>query len=206
MTFFLHKASGLNPDGSFWSFTMESSGSIAESAAETAWHNAVAGFFGTAGVAATYHTGTRLTQTSTSTASPTFRQTTKTATNATVAGTATTQELPTAVAMVLTTRAGTSDRSSHGRLFLPAPVAAALAIGSGGMLSAGTITTYKTAYGVWKAALSAAGLIPVIVTKRKTGGGLPADSTRNIVGWDFPAKLATQKRRGDKVIGARTTV
>ena len=125
---YLHKASGTFAGGAFWSFGLQSTGSISEAAAQTAWHGAVVGFFATAGVGALYSTGTTLTLTTTSTASPTWRQTTLTRNTETTAGTATTQELPVANAMVITYRSANATKSGHGRLYFPPPVAAALKV------------------------------------------------------------------------------
>jgi hypothetical protein len=206
MTFYLHKASGIGADAQPWSFGLVSSGSVSEAAAQTTWAAAVDGFFTTTAVAALYSTAVSITATSTSTASPLFKQTTKTSTLATHAGTATTQELPSQVAMVVTIRSAASTKSGHGRLFLPAPVAAALAVGTGGHLSAGSVTTLSTALGVMFTALVTGGLSPLILTRRKTINGQGALTTQQVTAIDMPNKLAIQRRRGDKIIPVRTTV
>jgi len=206
MTFYLHKASGIGADAQPWSFGLVSSGSVSEAAAQTTWAAAVDGFFTTTAVAALYSTAVSITATSTSTASPLFKQTTKTSTLATHAGTATTQELPSQVAMVVTIRSAASTKSGHGRLFLPAPVAAALAVGTGGHLSAGSVTTLSTALGVMFTALVTGGLSPLILTRRKTINGQGALTTQQVTAIDMPDKLAIQRRRGDKIIPVRTTV
>lgn len=54
MPFFLHNAAGTFGDGGFWSFNIQTSGSISEAAAETAWGNAVAAFFGDTNVKSYY--------------------------------------------------------------------------------------------------------------------------------------------------------
>lgn len=206
MTFYLHKAIGIGADAQPWSFGLVSSGSVSEAAAQTTWAAAVDGFFTTTAVAALYSTAVSITATSTSTASPLFKQTTKTSTLATHAGTATTQELPSQVAMVVTIRSAASTKSGHGRLFLPAPVAAALAVGTGGHLSAGSVTTLSTALGVMFTALVTGGLSPLILTRRKTINGQGALTTQQVTAIDMPNKLAIQRRRGDKIIPVRTTV
>lgn len=205
MANFLHTARGTLASGAFWSFTMKSSGSISEGAAETAWGGAIAGFFGTAGVEALYSTGCTLTQTTTSTASASWKQTTITRTTHAVSGTAATQELPDYCAMVVTYRAATADKSSHGRWFLPAPVAAALSAGTGGHLSAGSVTTLAGALTTARNAITGAGLQPLILTRKATKSGLPALNTRLVTEWELVHTLAVQNRRGDKLIPARTT-
>lgn len=206
MTFFLHKANGLGADSQPWSFGLVSSGSVSEASAQTTWAGAVNGFFTTTAVADLYSTDVSITGTSTSTASALFKQTTKTQTLATHAGTAATQELPSQVALVVTIRSANSTKSGHGRLFLPAPVAAALAVGTGGHLSAGTVTTISTALSTMFTALVTGGLSPLILTRRKTINGQGALTTQQVTAIDMPNKLAIQKRRGDKIIPTRTTI
>lgn len=205
MTNFLHVAKGTTVSGAFWSFGLKTSGSISESAAETAWGSAVNAFLATAGVAALYDEQLTLTGTSTSTASATWKQTTITRTSHSQKGTATTQELPDYCAMVVTYRAATADKSSHGRWFLPAPVAAALADGTGGHLSAASVTTLTGALATMRNSITGAGLQPLILTRKATKSGLPAYNTRLITTWELVTTLAVQNRRGDKLIPPRTT-
>lgn len=205
MANFLHTAKGTLVSGAFWSFTMKSSGSISEAAAETAWTGAINGFFSATAVAALYDEGFTLTGTSTSTASAAWKQTTITRTSHTTHGTATTQELPDYCAMVVTYRAATADKSSHGRWFMPAPVAAALGDGTGGHLSSGSITTLTGALTTARNAITGAGLQPLILTRKATKSGLPALNTRLVTEWELVSTLAVQNRRGDKLIPARTT-
>jgi hypothetical protein len=206
MTFYLHKGFGLLPSSQPWSVGLVTSGSITEGAAETAWHSAFTGFWTSSGVAALFSTAVSNTGTSTSTASSSFKQTTKTQTLATHAGTATTQELPEQVAMILTIRSANATKSGHGRLFFPAPVAAALSIGSGGELSSGSLTTISGGFSSIFTSLVSSGLTPLILTRRKTINGQPALSTQQVSSADMPNKLGVQTRRGDKIVPTRTTV
>lgn len=205
MTNYLHKASGVLSSGAFWSFGLKSTGSISESAAETAWSSAVNAFFATAGVAALYSTGMELTATSTSTASSTWKQTTITRTSHTAAGSAATQELPDQDAMIVTYRSANATKSGHGRWFLPAPVAAALAVGTGGHLSTGSTTTLTGALATLRNSLVTAGLSPVILTRKATLSGLPAFNTQAVTTWELVHTLGVQTRRGDKLVPLRTT-
>lgn len=200
---FLHQASGVNGSGAFWSFNLKSSGSITESAAETAWAGAVAAFFGDATVKTYYSTGTELTATSTSTASALWKQTTITRTAHSVAGTAATQELPDFCAMVLTLRSAFADKSGHGRWFLPAPVAAVLSVGTGGHLDATKAGNIATAIVTLFGSLTTAGLTPLLLTRKATLGGLPALNTRTITSRQLSETLVVQNRRGDKLVPTR---
>src|SRR5690242_21216178 len=99
---------------------MVTSGSVSEASAETTWGGAIAAMYGTAGWASYLSANFSLTETSTSTASASFKQTTITRTTHAVAGTNNTAGvLPDHDAMVVTFRTGTATKSSHGRWYLP---------------------------------------------------------------------------------------
>lgn len=204
MTNFMHKANGIAQSGMFWSFGLASTGAISEAAAETAWGNAVVAFFAGAGVGALYRTDTTLTQTSTSTASPTWRQTTIHRTPHSTSGLATTQQLPDFCCPTVTLRTASATKSSHGRWFLPPPAAAAMSMSLGPKISSASMTTLSTAIATLFNSLATAGLSPVIVTRKATLGGLPAYTVQAIVSRDMSNLMAVQHRRGDKVVGTRT--
>lgn len=197
MTNYMHKANGTSPSGQFWSFGLNSTSGLTEAQAQASWHTRTVAFFATAGVAALYKTTTVLTQTSTSTASATWHQTTKTVNVENTPGTAITQELPEQVAMVLSLGSALATKSGRGRMFLPAPVAAALAPNTGGELLAANATTLAAAVIVWFNGLAADGLVPVILTRRATAAQA-AFSTRPVTTRKLDNVLHTQKRRGDK--------
>lgn len=198
MTNFLHKASGTSPSGQFWSFGLVTSGSISEAAAQSSWNTRVSAFFADTNVKALYKTTTILTLTSTSTASPTFKQTTVTSNTVSVAGTATTQESPDQLSMTFTTISALRTRSGHGRLFLPAPVSAALTVNTGGQIAGANMTNIAAAATTWFTGLVSDGLQPQILTRKATLGGLAANSLRPIVSGKVSNTLHIQKRRGDK--------
>jgi hypothetical protein len=204
VTFFLHKASGTAPSGQFWSFGMVSTGSLSEAAAQASWNTRVGAFFADTNVKALYKTTTILTLTSTSTASPTFRQTTLTSNIVSVAGTATTQELPDQMAMTFTLVSALRTRSGHGRMFLPAPVSASLTVNTGGEIAAANMVNIGTAATTWFTGLVTDGVQPVILTRKATLGGLAAFSTRSVTAGKISNILHIQKRRGDKRVPAYT--
>lgn len=198
MTNYMHKANGTSPSGQFWSFGGFSVSGLSEAAAQTSWHNRVSAFFATAGVAALYKTTTVLTQTSTSTASATWHQTTKTVTVESTAGTATTQELPEQVAMVYSLFTARANKGGRGRMFLPAPVAAALTPNSGGQLLAANATTLATALAVLRNGLVTDGVQLVVFNRRPTLSDPVAFTVKNVTGGKLDTILHTQRRRGDK--------
>lgn len=203
MTNFMHKANGTCQSGAFWSFGLYSTGAISEAAAETAWGGAVTAFFAGAAVGALYRTDTVLTQTSTSTASPTWRQTTIHRTPHAQGGLATTQQLPDFCCPTVTLRTATANKSSHGRWFLPPPAAAALSMSTGPKISSASMATLSAGIATLFSTLATAGLSPVLLTRRPTIGGLPAFTTQAIISRDMSNLVAVQHRRGDKVPGGR---
>lgn len=204
MTNYLMKASGTSPSGQFWSFGMQSTSSLSEAAAQTSWHTRVVAFFATAGVAALYKTTTILTLTSTSTASATWHQTTKTSTVESTAGTATTQELPEQMAMVYSLFTAQANKGGRGRMFLPAPVAAALTVNTGGELSSANATTIATALAVMRNGLVSDGVQPVIINRRPTLSSPVAFTPKNVTGGKLDSILHVQRRRGDKRVPVYT--
>ena len=204
MTFFLHKANGVQSSGGFWSFGLVTQGSISEAAAETAWGGAVSTFFGTTAIKALYTTGTVLNQTSTSTASSTFRQTTKTTTTQSVAGTNTGPMLPEFCSLVATLYSASATRYGHGRWYLPSPCALALVAGTSGHVDNTALTTITTGLSTLFGSLHTAGLSPVLVTRNATLTGAAQYSTRAIVRGSMPNQLMVQHRRGDKIVPSRT--
>lgn len=207
MTFFLHKASGILASGQPWSFGMVTSGSVSEASAETTWGGAIAAMYGTAGWASYLSANFSLTETSTSTASAAFKQTTITRTTHAVSGTNNTAGvLPDHDAMVVTFRTGTATKSSHGRWYLPGFTSDALVINGTGIWLAAAVTEAKTVMGTFKASMATGGLSPVLLTRKATIGGLPANTTQIIAAADVSNKVAVQTRRGDKVFPARTSI
>jgi hypothetical protein len=206
MTNFLHTAGGALSDGGTWTIGLKTTGAISEAAAETAWHAGWTAFWGAAGVTALFSTGVTMTALSTSTASATWRQTTDTRDVVAFAGAAVTQELPPQLGIVVSSYSAMATKFGHGRFFFPAPVSAALSIGTGGRLSAGSGVTLAAAFKLWYQAIVAAGLTGLLETERPTITGAAQYSTRQITTWTMSKKLVIQKRRSDKIIGARVAI
>ena len=204
MANFIHRASGLLPSGASWSVGLKSTGAITEAAAETAWGNAFAAYWADATVKTYLSTTTHFTLSSTSTASSTWHQQTKTSTTHALIGSAATQELPDYCAMVLTLYSAFSDKSATGRWFLPAPVAAVCSIGTGGHLDPAKAPNIGTALATLFGSVAAAGLSPVILVRKPTLS-LPAYTTRAIVSRKLSETLVVQKRRGAHLARTRVT-
>ena len=202
MTNFIHRASGLLPSGAAWSVGLKSTGAITEAAAETAWGNAFAAFWGDATVKTYYSTAAHFTLSSTSTASSTWKQLNKTKTTHALVGTAVTQELPDYCTLVLSLETAFSDKSQQGHWYLPAPVAATLSVGTGGHYDATKLGNIGTATATLFGSLASAGLSPVVLTRKATLS-LPANNTRAIVSRTLSETPGILSERGEKIAKTR---
>jgi len=207
MTFFHHKASGLLPSGSSWSFGMYTSGSVTEASAETTWGAAIAALYGTAGWASYLSAHFELTLTTTSTMSASFKQLSKTPTTHAVSGSNNTAGvLPDHDAMVITFSTAAANKSQHGRWYLPGFTSDALVVNGNGEWLAAACTEAATVMGTFKASMATGGLTPLLLTRKATIGGLPADTTQVITSASVSNKIAVQRRRGGKIVPARTAI
>lgn len=202
MTFFLHNAHGTFQSGAAWSFGIETTGSISEATAQTAWDGAVQGFFTDANVTTYYSPALTFLGTSTSTASPTFHQTTITRTGHTTAGTATTPQLPPVLGMVCSFYTAQAQKYGRGRIFLPAPCSAVLASGTSGHMDATIAGNIATALTAMFQALTTAGLDQILYTRRATRSGVAQYTTTAVTARALQGKLHVQKRREDKIFVA----
>lgn len=206
MANFMHRASGVFADGGFWSFGIDSSGSVSESSAEGTWAGAVAAFFADTNVKTYYSTGTELTLTSTSTASATWRQTTKTETTHAVSGTGTDAQLSTRTSMVCSFYTANATRWGRGRMFLPSPTYAVLGSATTGHLDATIAGNIASALTTMFGSIAAGGLNQLIHTEKETKDGIPPYTTSLITSRRLQGKLMTQRRRSDKIVVATYSV
>jgi len=200
---YLHKAGGTLSGGFPWSIGMVSTSSDSESAAQTVWDNGIVAMWDTAAYNALVPSGTTLTYTSTSTASAAFKQTTKTTTTHSTAGTAT-QGLPFQAANVVTWRTASFTKWGRGRWYLPS-------LGSSGLATAGyvlsttavsdIVTAVNAGLTVWVAALNFQ-----ILHRKATLSGPGALTLTQIASGDVSNKLVIQRRRADKYVPTRSAL
>ena len=200
---YLHKAGGTLSGGFPWSIGMVSTSSDSESAAQTVWDNGIVAMWDTAAYNALVPSGTTLTYTSTSTASAAFKQTTKTTTTHSTAGTAT-QGLPFQAANVVTWRTASFTKWGRGRWYLPS-------LGSSGLATAGyvlsstavsdIVTAVNAGLAVWVAALNFQ-----ILHRKATLSGPGALTLTPIASGDVSNKLVIQRRRADKYVPTRSAL
>lgn len=200
---YLHSAGGTLEGGFPWSIGMISSSADAEGAAQTAWDSGITAMWGVSGFLALVPAGTILTFTSTSTANADFKQTTKTTTDHSIAGTGG-AGLPYQVGEVVTWRTANATKWGRGRWYLPPMTSASLA-SAGFVLAAGSVTEIVDAV---NAALAAwAGILNLQILHRKnTISGPTANTLTPITGGDVSNKLVIQRRRGDKFVPTRTAL
>jgi hypothetical protein len=195
MANYLCEANGLLDDNFPWSFGMKFVSSLSEASVETTWHASIKGMWDSAGFNALIPATNHFTSTSTSTADGTWHQTTKTTTDEDLVG-AGGAALPFRASLIFTWRTAFATKSGHGRWFFPSLTAAALSA-SGWFYAAGTITAAQTAVEVATAAWSP-NLNPLLLNRL-------ALTTTPIIGGDIPDSVATQRRRADKRVPARTS-
>lgn len=202
MTNFLHQAAG-TISGQPWSFNAVSVSTADEATAEGEWHGGIAAMFNSASFNALLPTTVELTQTSTSTASSTFKQTTKTVTHATIAGTSTDPGLPYHVCEVVTLRTNLATKFGRGRWYLPAMATNAVDA-AGYQISAAGVTAIVNAVNAAFAAWAGTLALQVLHRRGSIGGVVTPDSMSPITTGDISNAFATQRRRGDKVVPARS--
>jgi len=200
---YLHNASGLIADTFPWSFRMYSTSAATESAAETSWSNAIDAMFTTEAFAAIVPETVELTGTYTSTMNADWKQTTKTSTDFSVVGTASTAQ-PNHRCEVVTWRTAQATRYGHGRWYLPCLATTALASGGYYLASAAVgdiVSAVNAAISAWTGTLQ-----PVILHRKGTKSGPGPLTTDNIISGDVPDGFDTQRRRADKRVPARTSL
>lgn len=198
---YLHQAGGTLEGGFPWSIGMVSTSSDSESAAQTVWDAGVVAMWGLAAFNALMSAGSVLTYTSTSTASASFKQTTKTMTTHNTPGTAT-AGLPYQVGEVVTWRTSQATKWGRGRWYLP-PIGVTALATAGFVLSSTAVSDIVTAVNAgltqWVSALSFQ-----ILHRKATLTGPGALTLTPIAGGDVSNKLVIQRRRGDKFVPTRS--
>lgn len=197
MAFYLHQANFILGGAFPASVGIKSTSALSEAAAEAAFHAGVKAAWNSAGLLPLMPTTTSFVSTTTSTATGTWHQSTKTTTNEVIAGTGAGASLPYHDAMVVEFVTAFADRHGHGRWYWPPLTGAALAA-AGYNWSAATLTAAQTAFNAmltaWRGSLT-----PVLLNRS-------ALTTRNITGANISDMVAVQNRRADKRVPGRTAL
>lgn len=205
MAFFLHTIQGLQNTSFPWSMTMVSEGSESEATIQTTWHAAVVDMWSNTDLKAYIPADTTLTETSTSTASPTFKQTTKTITNVSIAGTSSDPALSYRTCEIITWRSVFATRWGRGRWFFPALATNALAADGYSILDTAQ-DALSAAVGAFWAGLGSVIQPQILHRKAPLDGAVTAYSTSVIASADIPDAFATQRRRADKRVPTRVSI
>ncbi|HEV2225137.1 MAG TPA: hypothetical protein VGR84_19245 [Candidatus Acidoferrales bacterium] len=205
MTFYLAQVSG-TLNGSFpWSMNSVLVATASEAATSTSFDTAVRGIFTNATLAPYIPTTVNITQTSVSTASSIFKQTTKTRVSSTTAGTSTSIALPYHTCEIITFRSAYATKWGRGRWYFP-PLATNALAANGYSLIAAAQTALQTALTAYFTA-SISNYQHVILHKHATaGGGRAAYTTDSVTACDIPSSFAVQRRRADKLTPSRLSV
>lgn len=205
MTFYIATVQGLLNSAFPWSNRFFLSSSNTEAAVETAFDTAFRGIFTNATFKPFIPTTVAITQTSVSTASATFRQTTKTSTVATTAGTSTSVALPFSTCEIITWRTAQATHWGRGRSYFP-PLATNALAATGFELIAAAQTAMQGAFNAYFTAVGSS-YTHVLMHRNGVAGGVRAPfSTDNVVTADIPITFAVQRRRADKIVPSRVAV
>jgi hypothetical protein len=190
-----HVARGQLNSAYNWTVGMYSVSSLAEAAAETAFHAAFKAMWNNAGFKALFPATNHWLSSTTYTMSGTWHSTTSTTTNEDIPGTGT-QALPYECALLITFRTAIKNRTGIGRWYLPAATTASLTVNGWTYLPA-SMTAF--AAGVTAMNTSWAGSLTPVILHRKTL------TTDNILHADLPDQVYVQRRRAHKRVPTRTT-
>lgn len=205
MAFYGVQASGLLGGSFAWSNNAIVSSSLSEAAVAAAFDTAYRAIFTTGSLAPYIPTTVEITQTSASTMSNFFKQTTKTTTVATTAGTGTDAAIGYRTCEIITFRTAFATKWGRGRWYFPPLGYNALASGGFSILAAAQtalaagMTAYFTSVG--------SSYTHVILHRQQIDSGLRAAfSTDTVVHADVPSTFATQRRRADKIVPTRDSI
>jgi hypothetical protein len=205
MAYYLAQVSGLLNTSFPWSMNFVLSATGSESAISSTFNTAIRGVFTNASLAPYIPTTVEITETSVSTASPTFKQTTKTSVAATTAGTSTSASLPYQICEIITWRTSYATKWGRGRSYFPPLATNALAAGGFEILTAAQ-TAMQTAWNAYFTAVSTSYAHVILHRKATSGGGRAADTVDTVATADIPNTFSVQTRRADKLVPSRLSV
>lgn len=205
MAFYLAQVSGLLNSSFPWSMNFDLSATNSEAAVATLFDTAIRGVFTDTSLAPFIPTTVEITQTSVSTASALFKQTTKTSHSAVTAGTSTSISLPYQICEIITWRTSFATKWGRGRAYFPPLAVNALAAGGFTILAAAQTAMQHAWNGYFTATVST--YAHVILHRKATAGGARAAGTTDTVATaDIPSTFAVQTRRADKLVPSRLSV
>lgn len=205
MAFYLLQASGLLNATFPWSVNAVATSNASEATMASVFDDAFRAIWGDSGLKTYIPTNVTIEQTSVSTASATFRQTTKTTTVSETAGTSTSIALPYHTCEIVTFRTAYSTKWGRGRWYLP-PLATNALAADGFSLLAGAQTDLQHGLNDYFSAVGSTYQHVILHKKATAGGGRAAYTTDVVTAADIPSTFSVQRRRADKIVPSRLTV
>lgn len=205
MAFYLAQASGLLNSAFPWSMNFVLSSNNTESSVSATFNSAIRGVFTNASLTTYIPTTVEITETSVSTASSQFKQTTKTVVTATTAGTSSSISLPYQMCEILTFRTPYATKWGRGRCYFPPLAVNALAAGGFTILAAAQ-TAMQTAWNAYFTAVGANYSHYILHRKATAGSARLPFSTDQVATADIPSTFSVQTRRADKLVPSRLSV
>jgi hypothetical protein len=205
MAYYLAQVAGLLNSAFPWSMNYVLSATESEGAISTLFNTAIRGVF-TDSTFTTYIPPTvEITQTSVSTASATFKQTTKTTVASSTPGGSSDISLPYQVCEIITWRTSFATKWGRGRSYFPPLAVNALAAGGFEILTAAQ-TAMANAWDAYFTATTGTYEHVLLHKKPTAGGARLADTTDTVAHADIPNTFAVQTRRADKLVPSRLSV
>jgi hypothetical protein len=205
MAYYLAQVSGLLNSAFPWSMNAVLSAAASESTVSTTFDTAIRGVFTNTAFKAYIPTTVEITSTSVSTASATFRQTTKTTVSSTTAGDSSSIGLPYHTCEILTFRTSYATKWGRGRWYFP-PLATNALDTDGFSILAAAQTAMEGAFTAYFTAVGSIYQHVILHKKATAGGGRAAYTTDTVAAADIPSSFAVQRRRADKLVPSRLSV
>jgi hypothetical protein len=205
MAYYLAQVSGLLNSAFPWSMNAVLSAAASEATVSTTFDTAIRGVFIDVSFKPYIPTTVEITETSVSTASATFRQTTKTTVSGTTAGDSSSIGLPYHTCEILTFRTSYATKWGRGRWYFPPLATNALATDGFSILAAAQ-TAMQGAFENYFTAIGSTYQHVILHKKATAGGGRAAYTTDTVAAADIPSSFAVQRRRADKLVPSRLSV
>lgn len=196
-------AGGLIAGSQPWSIRTYAVSGSAESVVQSTWDTAFQAYWNAAGVLSGMPTTTSLTSTYTSTMTTSFKQSTKTVTTHSIAGTSASVALPNQTCFVATLRTALATKSGRGRWYLPAPAVSGISA-TGNLYIAAWMTAAAAGLTALGTALGGGVQLQILHRKATLSGQAAFTLTPVIGACDCSNKPGIQRRRGDKIVPTRT--
>jgi hypothetical protein len=205
MAYYLAQVAGLMNAAFPWSMNAVLSAAASEATVSTTFDTAIRGVFTNTAFKAYIPTTVEITATSVSTASATFRQTTKTTVSSTTAGDSSSIGLPYHTCEIVTFRTSYATKWGRGRWYFP-PLATNALDTDGFSILAAAQTAMEGAFTAYFTAVGSTYQHVILHKKATAGGGRAAYTTDTVAAADIPSSFAVQRRRADKLVPSRLSV